>query len=203
MMRIFLGFMLLLAASAVPWRADAQVYKYRDENGILHYTDRKPPEGQRYAVIRIKCRGCDWHRKVNWQTVALNVEAFTDEILNACERHGVDESFVRAVIHAESWFKRDAVSNVGAQGLMQLMPETQKRFGVTQPFDAGQNIDAGVRYLRELLDLFGNDYRLASAAFNAGENAVKRFGGVPPYNETENFVKRVRILRSRYREALI
>ncbi|MEM7707720.1 MAG: lytic transglycosylase domain-containing protein [Pseudomonadota bacterium] len=179
----------------------AQVYKYVDDDGILHYTDRKPAEGKKYSVIRMKCRGCGWHKAVNWRTVALNTGDFAQEIAAASQRHAVDAALVRAVIHAESWFVVDAVSDVGAQGLMQLMPETQRRFGVTSPFDPSQNIDAGVRYLRELLDMFEDDYRLASAAFNAGENAVKRFGGIPPYNETENFVKRVGILRERYRRA--
>ncbi len=191
--------LIIFAFSALP--AGAQVYKYRDANGILHYTDRKPSSGQNYSVIRIKCRGCGWHRQVNWRTVALNTDDFEQEILGASARYSVEPAFVRAVIHAESWFKVDAVSDVGAQGLMQLMPATQQRLGVTQPFDPGQNIDGGTRYLRELLDMFGQDDRLASAAFNAGENAVKRFGGIPPYEETENFVARVKILKQRYQSS--
>ena len=198
-MRGLLWLLLLLLA---PLPAASQIYKFVDENGVLHYSDQKPRDGSRYSIIRIKCRTCDWQRKADWHNVALNTESFTAEILDACERYGVDESLVRAVIHAESSFLPRAVSDVGAQGLMQLMPGTQERFGVSSPFEPAQNIDAGVRYLRELLDMFGNDYKLASAAFNAGENAVKRFGGIPPYNETENFVERVSILRKRYRKAL-
>ncbi|MFK7955987.1 MAG: transglycosylase SLT domain-containing protein [Lysobacterales bacterium] len=194
MSRILLIILLAFAA-----QASAQVYKFVDGNGIVHYTDRKPASGKKYSVIRVKCKGCGWRNTVNWRTVALNNDDFQQEILAASARYSVEPSLVRAVIHAESWFQIDAVSDVGAQGLMQLMPATQKRLGVTQPFDAGQNIDGGVRYLRELLDMFEEDYRLASAAFNAGENAVKRFGGIPPYTETENFVKRVGILKERYR----
>lgn len=200
--KLLTGAALGAALMLLPAGAPAQVYKYVDENGLLHYTDRKPRSGQKFSIIRVKCRGCDWHRKVDWHNVALHIDDFATEILDACERYAVDEWLVRAVIHAESSFVQRAVSNQGAQGLMQLMPETQRRFGVTAPFDPAQNIDAGVRYLRQLLDLYGQDFRMASAAYNAGENAVKRYGGIPPYDETENFVERVAILSRRYRKIL-
>ena len=187
---------LILAGSA-----SAEIYKSVDANGIVTFSDRKPGNG-RYTVLRFKCSTCNWRRQVDWSTVRLNVDSFTDEILDACERYAVDEALVRAIIHAESSFRARAVSDMGAQGLMQLMPGTQQRFGVSRPFDPRQNIDAGVRYLRELLDVFNHDHRLASAAFNAGPTAVRKHGGVPPFEETREFVARVRMLRTRYAELL-
>ncbi|MDJ0656115.1 MAG: lytic transglycosylase domain-containing protein [Xanthomonadales bacterium] len=197
-MRFLIPLLLLL-----PLGGEAQVYRFVDENGVIHYTDQKPRNGQRFKTIRVKCRGCNWNRAVDWKNVALVTDAYGQEILRACDRYGVDESLVRAIIHAESSFKRHALSDAGAQGLMQLMPDTQRRFGVTSPYTPSQNIDAGVRYLRILLDLFDQDIRLASAAYNAGENAVRQYGGIPPYQETRNFVDRVEILRSRYSRALL
>ena len=192
----------LLVALLLATTSEAQVYKFVDPDGVIHYTDQRPRNGENYKIIRVKCRDCRWGHAIDWGRVALNTRSYNEEILDACERYGVDESLVRAVIHVESAFRLRAVSDVGAQGLMQLMPGTQVRFGVTSPYEAGQNIDAGVRYLRLLLDMFDQDYRLASAAFNAGENAVKQYGGIPPFDQTREFVRRVETLRRRYRKAL-
>jgi len=107
-------------------------------------------------------------------------------------KHQLPTQLIRAIIQAESAGKRRAVSPKGAQGLMQLMPATAKRFGVTDPFDPAQNIEAGTRYMAWLLDKFDNDLKLALAGYNAGENAVVRYGNtIPPYPETRNYVKRV------------
>jgi soluble lytic murein transglycosylase-like protein len=114
----------------------------------------------------------------------------------------VDESIVRAIIHAESAFNPRALSRVGAQGLMQLMPATASRFGVTNAFDAAQNIRGGVRYLAWLLKRFNGNLTLAAAGYNAGEGAVDKYGGVPPYNETQRYVQRVAVLAERYRGVL-
>jgi len=179
----------------------AQIYKHIDKNGVVHYSNIRPKVNN-YKIVNLKCRSCGWRRSVDWNRVPLYMEEFTPEILDACEKYAVDEAFVRAVIHAESSFKPKAVSDMGAQGLMQLMPATQKRFGVRSAFNPRQNIKGGVAYLRILLDLFDNDTELAAAAYNAGENAVKRNGGVPPYEETRNFVKRVETLRKRYRRSI-
>jgi soluble lytic murein transglycosylase-like protein len=116
-----------------------------------------------------------------------------DQIVEeASATYGVNPDFVRAIIHAESRFNPKAVSHVGAQGLMQLMPVTARYLGVSDPFDMRQNIYAGVKYLSNLLDRFHGDVSLAAAAYNAGPNAVARRGGIPPFRETRGYVKKVR-----------
>jgi len=110
---------------------------------------------------------------------------------DAAAKHNVDANLVRAIIKQESNFNPSAVSNKGAMGLMQLMPGTARQLGVTDPFDPQQNVDAGVRHLKHLLDDFNGDVALSLAAYNAGEGAVTRNNGVPPYRETRDYVKRI------------
>ncbi len=112
-------------------------------------------------------------------------------IFRAGEKQGVDPRFIHAVIKQESRYDPKAVSHVGAQGLMQMMPATAKRFGLTDPFDAAANVEAGTRYLKWLLNRFDGDVSLALAGYNAGEGAVDKYKGVPPYGETQNYVKRI------------
>ncbi len=110
----------------------------------------------------------------------------------AAARHGVDPGLVHALIEVESGYRADAVSSVGAMGLMQLMPRTARRYGVSDPLDPAANIDAGTQHLRALLDEFGPLYELSAlAAYNAGEVVVRRHGGIPPYPQTQRFVRRV------------
>ena len=121
--------------------------------------------------------------------------------LQAAAEYAVDAALVRAVIHAESAYQVDAKSPKGAQGLMQLMPATARELDVADAFDPESNIWGGTRYLAAMLELFDGDITLASAAYNAGPGAVQRYGGVPPYAETKEYVRRIRILHRRYREA--
>ena len=177
--------------------SQAQVYRYTDENGITVLTNIKPVPGRYENVRNVGCYGT-CIKGVDWHATPLKRTEFREEVRTAAEVHGVDEALVRAIMHAESWFNPAAVSHAGAQGLMQLMPATQTRFGVADPFDPLDNISAGVAYLAELLDEFDNDWELAVAAYNAGENAVRRHAGIPPFSETREYVRRIRILRARY-----
>jgi len=119
-------------------------------------------------------------------------QAIESEIDLAAARHNIDPNLVRAVIRAESNYRHDAVSHAGAMGLMQLMPNTAASLGVTNPFDIRQNIEGGTAYLRRMLDMFDQDVDLAVAAYNAGQGAVRRHGGIPPFAETQRHVPRVR-----------
>jgi hypothetical protein len=179
------------------------VYRYV-KDGVTHYTNRRPA-GQRVELVFSyieTCYACNVSSAVDFNSVGLNITAYADEIRRASAAQGVDEALVRAVIHAESAFNFNALSNKGAQGLMQLMPDTAARFGVVDPFSAEQNIAGGTAYLAWLLKRFNGDVSLAVAGYNAGEGAVDRFGGVPPYAETQVFVERVGVLMLRYREQL-
>ncbi|MFO7762378.1 MAG: lytic transglycosylase domain-containing protein [Wenzhouxiangellaceae bacterium] len=184
-----------LGAASAP--AAAQVYRYEDENGITVLTNVKPEPGRYENVRNVGCYGT-CIKGVDWNATPLRRTEFREEVRGAAEVYGVDEALIRAIMHAESWFDVTAVSRAGAEGLMQLMPGTQARFGVSDPFDPLDNISAGVAYLAELLERFENDWELAVAAYNAGETAVRRHGGIPPYAETREYVRRVRILRARY-----
>lgn len=189
-------------------RVEGQVYSYI-KDGVRHYTS-KPPRGVagatairsiRYSFLET-CYACAPLPGVNFGTLRLNTEAYAAEIRAAATQHGVDEAIVRAIIHAESSFNPNARSRVGAEGLMQLMPPTARRFGVGNSYDPAQNIRGGVQYLAWLLKRYNGDLTLAAAGYNAGEGAVDRYKGVPPYSETRRYVERVRVLAERYRGVL-
>ncbi len=194
---IIAGFVAGMCAMApLSW---AQIYKWTDENGIVHYSSEKP-RNQAVEAFRFPCYASDptCSARVNWDTVPLNRGAFPEIIREVSAVHGVDESLIRAIIHAESAYQPDAKSPKGAQGLMQLMPPTQAELGVSDPYDPIENIEGGTRYLAGLLEQFDGDIRLASAAYNAGPGAVERYQGIPPYPETQEYVRRVGILHRRY-----
>lgn len=188
----------LIVALAGAGPVAAQVYRYTDENGITVLTNIPPERGRYDDLENIGCYGT-CITGVDWHATPLKRDLFRDEVRVAAEMFGVDEALVRAIMHAESWFVPTAQSHAGAQGLMQLMPATQERFGVRNPFDPVESISGGVAYLAELLERFENDWELAVAAYNAGESAVDRYDGVPPFSETREYLRRVRILRARYR----
>lgn len=194
MQRLVLASSLVLVPAAVP----AQVYRYVDENGITVLTNIKPDRKRYPDAVNVGCYGT-CIEGVDWHSTPLRRDDFAAEVAAAVERFGVDPALVRAIMHAESWFNPLAVSHAGAQGLMQLMPATQRQYGVADPFDPQQNIIGGVHYLADLLQRFEGDWQLAVAAYHAGETAVDRHGGVPPFSETREYLRRVGILRDRYR----
>jgi soluble lytic murein transglycosylase-like protein len=190
------GLLLLAVAPAV---LQADVYKWVDENGVVTFTNIAPPSKQHYQVLKFPCYASDPKcRSLNWEKVPLNTSAFSREIHGAAQFNAVDESLIRAIIHAESAYQPDAQSPKGAQGLMQLMPATQRKLNISNPFDPASNIEGGTRYLADLLLEFNGDISLTAAAYNAGPTAVHKFGGVPPYDETREYVKRIKILYDRY-----
>jgi soluble lytic murein transglycosylase-like protein len=168
-------------------RAETEVYWYTDEEGVRFYTNM--PSDIRYqpmASVEPPRRGGDEKSR-----------PFEGAIVEAAEKYGVDRNLLRAVIKCESNFNHLAVSRAGAQGLMQLMPDTARLVEVSDPFDATENLEGGARYLKYLLDSF-TDRKLALAAYNAGEGTVRRYGGIPPYRETQNYVKAVLAQYDRY-----
>jgi soluble lytic murein transglycosylase-like protein len=176
---------------------DEVVYRFTDNNGVVAYSSIQPASDT-FDVIRFQCFACDPDSSVDWRKTPLFLEPYEAEIAVAAQEFGVDPALVRAVIHAESAFNVSALSPAGAQGLMQLMPAPADELGVRNAMAATDNIRGGVNYLARMLQRFGGDITLATAAYNAGPGAVGRHGGVPPYAETEAYVKRVGILHERY-----
>lgn len=174
---ILAGALLAAAPVDLSWAA---VYVYVDPDGVSHYTDAPTkPTYRRLPAFGLP-RGAD-----------LTRGPYADLIRASAVEHGVDPGLVKAIIRAESNFDRQAVSRKGAQGLMQLMPDTAFRYRVRNPFDPADNIRGGVQYLRFLHETFPGRLPLIVAAYNAGENAVLRHGGIPPYRETQQYVSRV------------
>jgi hypothetical protein len=181
-----------VACCLVASEASAQIYTRTNAKGVLEATDSPAVPGD-YRLAYPKRLGVVIHSKEFRLRPSTRAD-FDEHINAAASTHGVPVSFVRAVIQTESQFDPRAVSSVGAQGLMQLMPATARRFGVADAFQPQQNIFGGVRYLRWLLDKFGGNQALAAAGYNAGENAVLRYGGIPPYRETQQYVRKVMAL---------
>lgn len=189
---------LLGLYSTISSAKSLKVYKHIDKAGIIHYSSKKPNVSN-FDIINVRCPECGWKNTVNWNTTPLVKNKFEKEIQAAAKKWKVEAALIKAVIHAESSFKADVTSSAGAQGLMQLMPATQKTYSVTNPYNPTQNIQAGTALLKHLLSVYNNDLRLALAAYNAGETAVRKYNNVPPYKETKNYINRVRILQKRYK----
>lgn len=184
-------------------------YRVVRSDGVVEYTNVPPTRLKGNTVTMLfsyteieTCMACNLHSPIHWGSTALNLTAYADVIRAASIEYGVDEAFLRAIIHAESAFNPRALSLKGAQGLMQLMPGTANDMGVLDAFDTSQNIRGGARYLGLLLHDFNGNEQLAAAAYNAGPGAVVRYSGVPPYAETQVYVERVGTLRRRYGAAI-
>ncbi|MER3446480.1 MAG: lytic transglycosylase [Candidatus Dadabacteria bacterium] len=164
----------------------ADMYSYIDENGVQHYTNIPPTDG-RYRLKWITKR--TFTRPIGAYKYPKSYE---EEISRAAKQYDIDPDLVKAVIKVESNFSSNAVSQKGALGIMQLMPETARDYSVDDPFDPTENINGGTKYLKDLMDMFNGNLRLALAAYNAGQNAVIKYGfKIPPYTETIDYVERV------------
>lgn len=179
---IIAGYLFLLCLIFnlfIPSAAFADIYKYRDKNGVMHFTNIR--SDLRYTLYIKEARE--------------NPDAFItkyDVIIKAAsEKFSMEPSLVKAVIKAESGFNHAAVSSKGAQGLMQLMPGTAEAMEVDDPYNPEKNIFGGTKYLSKMMERFNNDVRLALAAYNAGPEKVDKYKDVPPFNETKTFIERV------------
>jgi soluble lytic murein transglycosylase len=182
------NFLLLLVTGAA-----ADIYRYVDADGVMHFTNDPPTKKfklHRRESVALKPRNANFA-----------IPSSLGEIIRRnCEKYRLEEGLIHAVIKAESNYNSAAVSKKGALGMMQLMPGTARLLKVDNPLDPAENIGGGSRYLRQMLDEFNGNLDFAIAAYNAGPNAVKRHGGIPPYEETRTYVKRVKQYLSTYRQ---
>jgi soluble lytic murein transglycosylase-like protein len=179
--------------AGLPARAD--IYRYEDKDGVIHFSNVSK-RGKLYA----RDKGARKPAAAPSATSSKTPSDYDEFIREAAALYQIPEALVRAVIRVESNFDPRAISRANAQGLMQLIPATAERMLVTDPFDARQNVLGGTRYLRVLANLFNGNLQLTIAAYNAGENAVIRYGGIPPYEETQAYVTRVLSFYNLYRQ---
>jgi soluble lytic murein transglycosylase-like protein len=184
------GLAAALLLAAAPARAD--IYRYEDKDGVIHFSNVNK-RGKLVARTKPKARGAK--SSASAETPA-DYDAYIREAANLYQ---IPEALVRAVIRVESNFDSRAISRANAQGLMQMIPATAERMLVTDPFDARQNVLGGTRYLRVLANLFNGNLQLTLAAYNAGEGAVIRYRGIPPYEETQAYVTKVLEFYNLYR----
>ena len=180
---------IFFMAWCVPASCRADIYRYIDSEGIVHYTNTPTASGYELYI-----------REKTKEVQVVSVSKTYDAIIQKAQvKYGIAFSLIKAVIHAESGFDSRAVSKKGAKGLMQIMPDNYKALAVSDPFDPSQNIMGGTRYLKQLLNRYDAKLPLALAAYNAGPTAVDLYGRVPPYTETQNYVQKVLTLYNRYK----
>ena len=178
---IFSLALVVLLVVVLPVRAD--IYRFIDENGVMHFTNAPTSSIYKFSIyLKEKPKVIQRYS---------SSEKYDDLISDASERYGVSFPLLKAIIKAESDFDPHAVSKKGATGLMQIMPENFKPLGIRDPFDPWQNINAGARYFKQMYDRFKGKLALSLAAYNAGPTAVDHYKTIPPYEETEEYVRRV------------
>jgi len=198
-----LAFVMAMFALSAPVKAD--IYRYTDARGIVHFSN--VPDNRQYRLV-VATQGAENRASQAAPSMPAQIsragkDRYAPLVENAARAHQVDAALLHAVITAESGYNPAVVSRKGAVGLMQLMPETARRYGVENSFDPVQNINGGTKYLSDLLQMFNNNIELAVAAYNAGENAVIRHGySIPPYRETLAYVPKVLKLQKKYRSIL-
>ena len=184
---IGVGLATFCAWVVFPAAASAQLYSWRDASGTLVVSQQpKDPSAKLYVVRNSPAV------RTTRAPISKRAEAYDDLVVQHATEQSVSADLVRAVIQAESAFNPSARSVKGAMGLMQLMPATARELGVTDPYDPAQNIRGGVTYLKQLLTRYDSDVELALAAYNAGPGAVEKYGAVPPYRETRDYVQKIR-----------
>lgn len=190
----------LLAVFVAGGAAQAAVYVYEMPDGSRVITDH-PINAKHSRVVRVTpgVKGAGKLAAQKNSPVFREDPSTYDRLIRRfAEEHGVEFALVKAIMQAESAFNPYAVSHKGARGLMQMMPSTANRYGVRDIYNPVENIRAGVKHLKYLSDMFDNKYSLVIAAYNAGENAVKQYRGIPPYEETQNYVKKVMQYKRHY-----
>jgi len=171
--------------------ASADVYKYVSHDGRVYFSDSPKHSGYK-RVIKSKIKPRKVASRRSFRSLNKNKKKYDSLIKKIASKHKIDPKLLHAIIRAESAYNPNAVSRVGAVGLMQLMPATAKRYGVKNRRNPKQNITGGTRYLKDLLKMFNSNLKLAVAAYNAGEHAVIKYrNSIPPYRETRNYVKKV------------
>jgi soluble lytic murein transglycosylase-like protein len=192
--------MLSIGCVASGTSSAVEIYRYVDSDGRVHLTDRPPHHG--YRLIQKAGKKLRKPR-INFRDKDANRKRFASEIAEVASRYQVPEALLHAVITIESAYDPNAISRAGAVGLMQLMPATAKRYGVADRRNPSANLTGGTRYLKDLLVRFDSNLELALAGYNAGENAVEKYGNrIPPYAETQSYVRKVLELYSQQYAAL-
>lgn len=182
---------LIVSAGIAPVDARADIFSFTDERGVVHFTNI-PGLDKRYKLIRREAGSAPRPMQAAYMPTEAEIRRYQGIVDAAAKNNGVDTALVHAVISAESGYNPNAISRKGASGLMQLMPDTARRYGVQNIFDPVENVHGGVRYLKDLLAMFNGNMELALAGYNAGENAVIRAGNrIPPYTETVAYVPKV------------
>ena len=193
----YLRCLFVISILVLPVIGNADIFRYVDPEGVIHFSNVK--HNNKYTIYMKETPSSSPQVITRKRTAGYDRNGWVGEyVKHYCKVHDMSPALAHAIIKAESDGRRTAVSSKGAQGMMQLMPFTARQMNVKDPFDPIENVEGGIKYLKELLISFDGNITNAVAAYNAGPNAVRKHGGVPPYKETREYVKRVLRLYSQY-----